>query len=149
MIHIWSDQLVTGQFSKSHLQLKGYEAVRYTVPGCSDRPETLGYRHTSQSSGEDGTLEILIKNEPKIAEKEKLVDALANQVPLLERLLLIHEHQISSELMPFHKSLEKSFQTMKKHFHQKYNRKDSFFNETTQIRLVFDQKYTENILKIG
>ena len=70
------------------------------------------------------------------AEKEKLVDALANQVPLLERLLLIHEHQISSELMPFHKSLEKSFQTMKKHFHQKYNRKDSFFNETTQIRSV-------------
>jgi len=90
----------------------------------------------------------LIQNEPKIVEKEKLVDALANQVPLLERLLLIHEHQISSELMPFHKSLEKSFQTMKKHFHQKYNRKDSFFNETTQIRYVFDQKYTENTVTV-
>ena len=79
-------------------------------------------------------LKFRAKMNRKIAEKEKLVDALANQVPLLERLLLIHEHQISSELMPFHKSLEKSFQTMKKHFHQKYNRKDSFFNETTQIR---------------
>ena len=51
---------------------------------------------------------------------------MSNQIPLLERLLLIHEHQITFDLMPFHKSLEKSFQTMKREFHLKYQRKPTY-----------------------
>ena len=60
------------------------------------------------------------------SDQNKLLDALSNQIPLLERLLLIHEHQITSDLMPFHKSLEKSFQTMKRQFQDKYDRVDTF-----------------------
>ena len=59
-------------------------------------------------------------------DQNKLLDALSNQIPLLERLLLIHEHQITADLMPFHKSLEKSFQTMKRQFQDKYDRVDTF-----------------------
>lgn len=68
--------------------------------------------------------------------KDRLRKAIANQIPILERALLIHSKIIQPQLLPLHNALAETFKTMKKDVEDRYGKVEQFNDEKKRIRCL-------------